>query len=73
MYDEFIKSTQLKFNSERIQWVKETIMLGISVFLGEDLSNETKAFIREMNENGFTGVFLHFTFLKMMLSNICSV
>lgn len=57
MYDEFIKSTQLKFNSERIQWVKETIMLGISVFLGEDLSNETKAFIREMNENGFTGVF----------------
>lgn len=32
-------------------------MLGLSVFLGEELSDETKAFIHQMNDNGFTGVF----------------
>ncbi|MGX7420059.1 DUF871 domain-containing protein [Carnobacterium gallinarum] len=32
-------------------------MFGISVFLGEDLNEETEQFICQMNENGFKGIF----------------
>lgn len=32
-------------------------MFGISVFLGEDLNEQTKQYIYQMNDNGFTGIF----------------
>ena len=42
-------------------------MYGISVFLGEEITNDTIIYIKKMKALGFDGIFTSYTFQKMIL------
>lgn len=42
-------------------------MYGISVFLGEELTDETQTYIEEMSQVGFEGIFTSLHIQKIML------